>query len=348
MRTYFLCILCFMFVYSCKKSETQLQDKDSIIISKRVGIQVDRTLLRLRSNQFLYEFEKESLPLKKIVVLNASLLGYLSELNLEKKIVGVTSPEYIYSEKILNQIKHGATTVVGSEYKYNIEKIIALRPDVVFTNYIPNFDGVYNILRKNDIKVVFLDDYLESTPLEKTAYLKVFGILLGKETLAKKQYGSIKSRYERWSAIAQNQANKPNVLSNEMYAGQWFVPGNQTFVYRYFKDAGGRYVFYDLDSDKALPKSFEQVFTRSKKASVWVNLSYASKQEMRLVYPIYTRMTLYQKGRLYNIHKRKKGLANDYFQSGAVRADLLLRDYIKVFYPNLFPEDTLVYIAPLK
>jgi iron complex transport system substrate-binding protein len=39
------------------------------------------------------------------MLLNSSLIGYFSELNLENKITGVSSPEYIFSEKIHQLIK---------------------------------------------------------------------------------------------------------------------------------------------------------------------------------------------------------------------------------------------------
>ncbi len=33
---------------------------------------------------------------------------------------------------------------------------------------------------------------------------------------------------------------------------------------------------------------------------------------------------------------REKGYANDYFESGVVRADWVLKDYIKIFHPEIF------------
>ncbi len=48
------------------------------------------------------------------------------------------------------------------------------------------------------------------------------------------------------------------------------------------------------------------------------------------------------------MNNRQKGDANDYFESGAVRTDLVLRDYIKIFHPEFFPNDTLVYMKELK
>ncbi|QWT86322.1 hypothetical protein KBP46_00075 [Chryseobacterium sp. PCH239] len=51
-------------------------------------------------------------------------------------IIGVSSPEYIFSDKIQNLIKEGKIQNVGSEQKYDVEKIIAMKPDAIFTNHI--------------------------------------------------------------------------------------------------------------------------------------------------------------------------------------------------------------------
>ena len=49
-----------------------------------------------------------------------------------------------------------------------LEKIISLKPDAVFTNYIATFENTYDLLKKNGIEVIFLDEYLEQNPIEKS------------------------------------------------------------------------------------------------------------------------------------------------------------------------------------
>jgi len=48
------------------------------------------------------------------------------------------------------------------------------------------------------------------------------------------------------------------------------------------------------------------------------------------------------------MNKRRRGMANDIFESGAVRADLVLRDYVKIFHPEILSKDTLVYMQEIK
>ena len=59
-------------------------------------------------------------------------------------------------------------------------------------------------------------------------------------------------------------------------------------------------------------------------------------------------MNVYNSGGIYTIAGKEKEQANDYFESGVVRADLVLKDYIKIFHPKIFTKDSLVYMKRIK
>ena len=50
------------------------------------------------------------------------------------------------------------------------------------------------------------------------------------------------------------------------------------------------------------------------------------------------------------INNREKDQANDYFESGVVRCDVVLRDYFKIFHPEdvTFQSESLIYFKELK
>lgn len=341
-------IFLFIFVCSCNNIENQ-QDIDFVRISENVRYQEKKDEILLKSGQFDYQIKKNKLPFKKIVVLNTSLLGYLIELGQIDNIIGVAGAEYIYSEEISRKIDLGEIQNVGTYNKYNIEKIIALNPDVIFTNYISSFDNIYNVLKNNGIQVIFLDEYQEQNPLEKTAYLLIFGKLLGVEKSAEKIYKKIEQNYHQFKKISQKSEKNPKVLVNEMYGNHWFMPGGKTFVANYLRDAKSDYILKDNEDIKAIPMSFEEVFAKSQQADFWLNVGdYQSKKDLQGMNNSYEKINAFRNGKIYNITKRKKGDANDYFESGSVRADWILRDYIKILHPELLPKDTLVYMKELK
>lgn len=348
MRAYFFLFIFTFFLIGCKKEPYQLTT-DWQEISERVQFKESGNTFELKSGKFDYKISHNQLPFKRIVLLNASLVGYFTELGQENRIVGISSPEYVYSENVLKLIKDGKIANVGNEQKYDVEKIIALKPDVVFTNYITTFENTYDLLRKNGIQVIFLDDYMEQNPLEKSAYLLLFGKFFGMDKAAVLRFNEIQSSYDSLKNLTPKIEPKPIVLANEMYGNQWFLPGGKTSLAYFLKDAGANYINAENTEEKAVPMSFEEVFAKSQKAEFWVNVgNHHSKKELLQINPNYAKMHVFQKGKIYGVNGREKGKGNDFFESGVVRADLVLKDYIKIFHPELLPNYSLTYLKVLQ
>ncbi|WP_379963631.1 ABC transporter substrate-binding protein [Epilithonimonas sp. UC225_85] len=350
MKRIFLLLIFFLFTICCKKEISKI-DYQNITISSRVNYNDTSENLLLNSGKFKNIIPNKNLPFKKAMLLNSSLIGFFSELNLENKITGVSSPEYIFSEKIHQLIDKNQILNIGNEQKYDIEKILSNKPDVIFTNYVPNFANTYEVLKNNGIELIFLDDFMEQTPLEKSKYLLLFGKLFGKEKQAEKAYQNIENNYKKIQALAKNSKSNSLVLCNEMYGSQWFLPGGQSFVSKLINDAGGNYILKDNKESSSVPMSFEEVFIKAKKANYWINISpHKNKKELLTMNPNYSKMDVFNSGKLYMINNREKDQANDYFESGVVRCDLVLRDYFKIFHPEdvTFQSEALVYMKELK
>lgn len=347
MKRIFFIFFSIFFLQACQKQSSVNPDKDWVEVSQRFHYKEDKSMLNVRLDTQKYTFKKSELPLKKMVFLNTSLLAYVEELGLEDQILGVSSPEYVYSPSIKKRISEGKIQNVGNEQKFEIEKIIQIKPDVVFSNYVQNFESTYEILRQNGIKVVFVDEYLEPSPLGKTSYLLLFGKLLGKEDMARQKIKSISDEYTKWKNLASKQPTKPVVISSEMYGGFWYMPGGSSNIAQFLKDANAHYIETSNET-KTIPYSFEEVYAKASEATFWVNAgNHTSKKDLLLSNPLYKRMNVFNKGKIYSVIGREEGMANDFYQSGQVRADLVLKDYIKIFYPTLLPNYKLYYMKEI-
>lgn len=348
MKLRILLLFAFCTLISCKR-EQKISSNGWTIISKKLQYKDEANVLHIKSGNYTYDFKNNQVPFKKVVLLNASLMGYVSALDAENLVVGISSPEYIYSEKVQNLVKEGKIQNVGSDQKYDVEKIISLKPDAVFTNYIASFENTYQLLKNNGIQVVFFDEYLEQKALEKTAYLKVFGKLFGKEREAEAQYAEIEKNYNELKKLALTGKDKPVVLANEMYGDVWYLPGGKTSVANFISDANAEYILKNNNEEKAVTMSFEEVFSKSDKVQYWINAgNHTSKKEMLNMNPFYGKLGVFSKGKIYSISGREIKKANDFFESGVVRADWVLKDYIKIFHPELLPNYQLVYMKELQ
>ncbi|WBV61236.1 ABC transporter substrate-binding protein [Chryseobacterium camelliae] len=348
MKSRFFLIFAICALISCKR-DPKNSFSQGTSISKYVQYNENGDVLKLKSGNFTYDFKKSQIPFKKVVLLNASMAGYIAELGAEDVIVGVSSPEYIFSENIQRKLKEGQIKNVGNEQKYDVEKIISLQPDAIFTNHIASFDNSYQLLKNNGIQVIFLDEYNEQKPLEKAAYLKLFGKLLGMEKKADEKYSEVEKNYNELKKLALQSTEKPVVLANEMYGDVWYLPGGKTSVANFISDANAQYIVKDNTEEKAMTMSFEEVFSKSKGVKYWVNAgSHTSKKEMLNMNPFYGKLDVFNTGKVYGIAGREREKANDFFESGIVRADWVLKDYIKIFHPDLLPNYKLTYMKELQ
>ncbi|WP_312076293.1 ABC transporter substrate-binding protein [Chryseobacterium sp.] len=347
MKAKILILIAFLSVIGCKR-EQKITPENWQQLSERTQIKNNSESFELKAGKFNYNFKKSELPFKKVVILNGSMIGYISELNAEDQIIAVSSPEYIYSQKVQNLVKSGKIQNVGNDQKYDVEKIISLKPDAVFTNHIPSFENTYELLKNNGIKVIFLDEYLEQKPLEKTSYLKIFGKLLGKEKIADEKFNEIEKKYNQLKKEAASAKTKPNVLANEMYGNVWYMPGGKTSVAHLISDANANYILKDNAEDKVVTMSFEEVYAKTGNISFWVNAgNHLTKKEMLQINPLYSKLDVFNKGKVYAFSEKQTATANDFFESGVVRCDLVLKDYIKIFHPELFFGYRLTYFKQL-
>ncbi len=348
MKSRILVLTAFLALTSCKR-ERKILSPETVSVSSLLQYRENEGELHIKSGNFTYDIKKNQVPFKKIILLNASMAGYIGELHAEDLLIGISSPEYIYSERIQSLLKQGKIQNVGSDQKYDIEKIISLKPDVIFTNHIASFDNTYQLLENNGIRVVFLDEYMEQKPLQKTAYLKLFGKLLGKDREAERMYENVEKNYADLKQLALKAKEKPMVLANEMYGDVWYLPGGKTSTANFISDANADYILKNNTEEKAVTMSFEEVFAKSGTVQYWINAgNHTSRKEMLSMNPFYRKLNVFNKGKIYVITGKERGQANDFFESGVVRSDLVLKDYIKIFHPELLPGYQLTYMKELK
>lgn len=345
--TFFYFFILFGFL-SCEKKPQTITDTE-IKISERLFFSHKKEGINIQSGTMRHFIDNKRLPLENIILLNSSLIGYFEMLDALDQVKGVTSPQYIYSPSVHERIQKGTIQVIGNEQKIDIEKILSLQPDAVFSNYIATQENVYSVLKNNGIEVIFIDEYLEQNPLEKSAYIQLFGALLGKKELAIKQYNAIEKKYNTLREKVKKSQNAPLVMTNEMYGNIWYMPGGNSFLAKIISDAGGNYLLKDNSEVGSVSMSFEQVILDAKNAHVWVNAgAYSSKKELLAVHPQYQLIPVVKSGKVYSLMKAQKGSANNFFEQGNVRADLVLRDYITAFHPHIFPKDSLTFLQELE
>ena len=98
------------------------------------------------------------------------------------------------------------------------------------------------------------------------------------------------------------------------------------------KDAGGKYQYDNKKESYTYQLSFEQVYTDCKEADIWLNPGLIStKEELKVLDKRFFHFRAYKNGSIYNNNRKtRKNGANDYWETGPYRPDLILKDLILI------------------
>ena len=145
-------------------------------------------------------------------------------------------------------------------------------------------------------------------------------------------------------------ANKPTVLLNAPYQGIWWIPGGNSFLARFLKDAGAAYLWADDPSTGSKIIDFEVIYEKALDADYWLHPGqWNSLKEGLAVDERFAQFRAFREGHVYNNNARvNKYGGNDYWESGLTKPDVILADLIKIFHPELVPDHKLVYYKKLK
>jgi ABC-type Fe3+-hydroxamate transport system substrate-binding protein len=160
-----------------------------------------------------------------------------------KTPAGLSDIQFVLLVKKL--IAEGKIADIGAETAPNYEKIMSLKPDVIFAYGISGNDNTYiEKLRHLGLRVIPINDYLERTPLAKMEYFKFFGLVTGTEHAADSIFASRANEYVKIKnycakELADRHIKKTKILLNMPFKGIWYIPGGKNYTSNLIKDAGG-------------------------------------------------------------------------------------------------------------
>ncbi|NPA95372.1 MAG: ABC transporter substrate-binding protein [Thermodesulfobacteria bacterium] len=288
-------------------------------------------------------------PVKSMVVLSSTYYAFIDALGGTRFIVGASSPWKANTRSIREGFEEGHIEDVGQGLNVNVETLLKLMPEVVFTYATGGFRDVHPKLQEAGLKVVVCAEYMEEHPLGRAEWIKFFGLFLKNQKEAARLFEKTKNTYLHLAQRARNSETKPLVITNTPFAGRWFVPGGKSFVARLIQDAGATYVFQDIPAAGSIPMDIELVYFRGKGASFWINTgTWQCLEDVERTDPRFTDFISVKGQRLYNNNRRVNSQGgNDYWESGVMRPDRILADLISIFHWKLLPHHNLYYYRRL-
>lgn len=289
-----------------------------------------------------------SQPATRFITTTALQLGNFEVLGLEDRVVGMNSLRHVFSPRILAQQESGYTVSVGKEGNFDIEKVMACRPDYILVSA-SKFGG-FETLRETGITLIPHHGYKETDPLGQAEWIKLIGLLTGETKRANAVFANIERKYQTLRQEVQEacKGNLPTVMSGRQMRDGWYIVGGRSYMARLFSDAGAAYVMAENEESGGVTLDFEKAYASGIHADFWqtdgscsgeYTMETLSNEDAR-----YATMDAYTKGQVIFCNLSQ----TPYRELAGVQPHLMLADFVKAFHPEILPTYQPTYYKILK
>lgn len=297
-------------------------------------------LVRSADVQVSGDYRKVQVPIARTICMTALQLSNFTALEAHDVVKGITGTKNLFNEDIKRRVGDGRIVKIGMEGEFDTELILAANPDVIFIS--PSKRGGYDAIRETGITLVPHLGYQELDPLGQAEWLKLVGMFIGKEREANEVFAGIEQRYNdlrgKVKRLKGEKALYPTVFSGEMHYGTWHAVGGKNYLAQIFRDAGARYV---IDDEETAGENleFEKMYALAADADYWRILnSFPGEFSYDALKASEPRNTLFKAFReKHVIYCNMK--QTPYYEKSPVMPDVLLKDLIAVFHPELVEDD---------
>lgn len=258
----------------------------------------------------------------RVSIINTSLLGIMW---------GKQYPWYV--PRIADMLEKGVLKDFGGADNPNIEAIVASKPDLVVI-YTYAGSPVFRSLKSAGLPVVVDNEYLEQTLMGRFEWIKFLALFYNLDNCAESLFNRVENTISSLRSSIANQfpaeGQRPMVAWFSVFGGVIYAASPASYVVDAIIMAGGRYAFSDIPFGRV---SREVVIARSSSIDVLIyssSIDYGPKSlsELLKAVPFVSDMKAVKEGRVYVF-------APTYWQLGTAYPEDIVRDLVKIFYPDL-------------
>ena len=283
-------------------------------------------------------YTKVRVPITNTICMTALQLSNFTILDAHDVVKGLTGTKNLFNEDILQRVKDGRIVKIGMEGNFDTEMVLAANPQVIFIS--PSKRGGYDAIKETGITLVPHLGYQELDPLGQAEWMKFIGMFIGKEREANEVFAGIEGRYQQLKSQTSNlkPEDRPTVTSGEMHYGNWHAVGGKNYLAQIFRDAGADYVINDEETSGE-NLEFEKMYTLAANADYWRILNSFpgefSYEALKASEP---------RNELFKAFKERKVIycnmkQQPYYEMSPVEPDVLLKDFVAIFHPELVEPD---------
>ena len=290
-------------------------------------------------------------PVNSVISLSTTQLPNLLDLGRLDSLVAVDDGRYVNTPEVVVMLRAGELAEVGNGATINLERVLELAPDLVLANGFNPETDAHPVLLQAGVFTAINADWLEADLPARAEWLKFVAAFFNEEARAEALYAQLIADYEATAALAAAVPadERLTVLLNTFspWSDAWDIPGQQNWMGRLMRDAGVDYVLMDQATDAfSRPFAFEAVYEAGLDAPLWIlnRFLMGSLEALLADDERHADFAAFRNGQVYNTDARSNEHGgNDYWETGLARPHLLLRDLVRIFYPELLPHHELIF-----
>ena len=275
------------------------------------------------------------IPLNSFACLHSTQIGYANRLGVLDALCGVSEVKYIKNEYIHQKVEQGEIIEFGSPQNIDQEKLLSINPDILLLA--PHPGNSFEKLEEIGINLIVNTSYLETTPLARAEWIKFLSCFFNKENYANNVFDSIVKKYQKLTELIKNKKNHPDIFTGKKYGQIWYLPGGESYMSKFFEDAGANYLWKNEKTHEALALDFETVYAKAASAELWCIKDYFdgdySYRQLAAEFEPYSDFKAFKDRNIIFCNTFK----TSYFEDGIMEPEIILADLIKAIHPESIP-----------
>ncbi|MBI2258655.1 MAG: ABC transporter substrate-binding protein [Flavobacteriia bacterium] len=270
-------------------------------------------------------------PIKSIICLSGTDIGYINKLNKIEKIKGISQLKYLHDKTLKKKVLNKTIKEWNDIHSLSPEKIYK-------ESSILSYSGMGKTIEKEkqfqllNIHTLPNYDWRETHPLGKAEWIKMYALLFDNLSECDKLFRLIEKRYkhlkEEAKKIIQKSKIKPSILSGSLISEFWYMPAGDSYFAQIISDAGGDYIAKNNKGTGSAVFTIEQVVKQYRHTQIWINPMFYSSREMKKASQVYTLFDAFANKQVYCYSHQ----INSFWENSASEPDKILSDLIEIFH----------------
>ncbi len=322
-----------------------------------IGLTRDERSMAALQNVFRKSARREldaciQVPVKRLVSNSTTHVAALDRIGALDHLVGFAHLDLISTPAARRSIEAGTLEELGLSGTFDPERLLQIRPDLVLSFEVKGEARAMSQARNAGIAVLPIGEWLEQTPLGRAEWLRVFGLLTGKEERSAAVFDTLEQQYLNIRRQAAGTGKSPLVLSGSLFKDTYYAPGSENWMAELIRDAGGSYLWDAHSGSGSLHLSVEEVLRQGSRASLWIGSGqFGSLGELRASHPLIAELPCVVDEKVYGyMNARGETGGVLFFEEAAFYPDRLISDVFHILEHETAgaPLSDLHYFAPLR